>query len=254
MDNTPDVEHLLSSNRRRVKVQVDRLKTLLNAIKPAPGNFLFTDLVGRLVWNATATTNAIDQLADQMNDYGASSLLRKVFECKVLLEYMLTTPDKNAVIARIMAYEFFDASEVRMNEAANRISKEPAIANVRKIVEGFKEDSAIINHFKSMIGNTRSHWHWLGESFEKVIKRMNPDDVKYFKLYSEFAHIDVSEDRLEPTEEILYQSPVGSSRVKTAGILGLTFLINQDIIITIEQNRNLISFDIEAYENELGLS
>jgi hypothetical protein len=248
MDQSYDYEQMLSSNRRRVKVQIDRLTVLLKAVKPAPSNFLFTDLVGRLVWNATATTNAIDQLADKMNDYGVSSLLRKLFECKVLLDYMLTTENRNVVIARIMAYNFFNISNVRAGNATERLSRQQAISDVRKIVEGFNEDPAIITLFTSMIANKRSHWHWLGESFEKTLSRLNLSDAQSFKQYSEFAHVDIYEDRLEPTEEIQYQSPVMTSRSRMAGLLGLVFMTNQDIIERVLDNRSTIAFDQTAYE------
>ena len=96
-----DLEYILSSNRRRVLFQMDRLLKLLNAIKPAAGNFLFSDLVGRIIWNAAAVTNSINQLTEKSNDYGVGSLLRKLVECKVLVGFMLTADNRSKIIAKI---------------------------------------------------------------------------------------------------------------------------------------------------------
>src|SRR5688572_23960793 len=109
--NDEDFDDMFERHKRIIAHQVDQLIKLLNAVKPGCSQFLFTDLIGRIIWNTAATTNAIKNLAECKDDYGISSTLRRHFECKILINYMFTTENRSEVIGRILAYGFFDEIE-----------------------------------------------------------------------------------------------------------------------------------------------
>lgn len=80
MDITEEeLEELLPRNKYTFKVSVQNLSSLLKKIKPEKGNFLFIDIIGRLVWNAAAISNSINTLIENNDSYGVKSLIRKLF-------------------------------------------------------------------------------------------------------------------------------------------------------------------------------
>lgn len=249
-------EYEASRYKNRIRVQVDRLHELLNTIKPKRGNFLLPDLTGRIIWNATAITNSISQLAYNNNDYGVQSLIRKQFECYLLLDLLLTSSDQSKLIAKIMAYEFFDFDGHRNTftfQGHTKPTKEEAIDAVKKVVEGFKEDKKIVDYFISAISSKKKHWHWSEQSFDNIIKRkFNPADefereslkqrLSLYELYNKSAHVDVHQDRLIdlPNGKIKYSSPLEQSTNILIGLLGLSLMINEDIFDLVEEHRKNI--------------
>lgn len=249
MDKDEDYVLMFERHKRIVTYQVDQLTKLLNAIKPERSRFLFTDLIGRIVWNATATTNTIKNLAECNDDYGIASILRKLFECRILINYMFTTENRSEVIGRILANGYFDETE---NFSGSKLKewRVDALDSVRRIVAGFNEDQKIIDYFVGFIGNKRKHWHWIEQGFANASRKFDDRGDSLFRSYSQMAHVNVLDDYLEPTEEIKYRSPLTSSTRRLAGLLGICRFINMDIIDTTAKHASTIGFDAKYFEDK----
>ncbi len=238
-----EIEKLLPTNKYTFSVQVQRIMKLLKKIKPKVGNFLFWYIIGRIVWNASATANSIGKLIEIDDHYGATSLTRKLFECKLMIDYLFQANDRSKIIGRIMSYELFTGK--------GKTEKEEAINIVTAIVNGFGEDQNIIKHFEYYLERGPKHWNWTEKSFEKLarsVERKTGDDkidnmlvqskIELLNLYHRGAHVDLdlSNDYLLDKEDgdIEYKSPLEESKEKLFGIIGLSRLIIMDIIDTIE--------------------
>lgn len=238
-----EIEKYLPTNKYTFSVQVDRLLTTLQKIKPRPGNFLYWDILGRILWNATATAKSMENLLKFDDHYGFHSLARKLLECKLLIIYLSRTENKSKVIARIMAYEYFDKKQ--------NLTKEKLLEYVSVIVNGFKEDVEIIEYFKQDLDRGPKHWHWTEKSFEKLListltstgnkkidSFMLATESKILNLFHKGMHVDLELEkdylRDKPDGDIEYISPFEKSNEKLLGVIGLARLIIMDIIDLIE--------------------
>lgn len=243
-----EIEHLIQMNKYTFSVQVDRLFNLLKNIKLEKGNILLHDIIGRIVWNASATASSIKLLINNNDEYGSRSLARKLFECKLLLEYIFHESDKSKVVARILAYDFF-------NEGAEE-SKEKAVNTISTFVNLTKDDDSIVKHFEYYINRGPKHWHWFEKSFEKIVKYLETktgnalvdemlfaNNTDFLKLLHKSAHIDLDFKRdykyVNSEGEIEFTSPLEYSKEKLFGIIGLSRIIMKDIIELVESNLNI---------------
>jgi hypothetical protein len=240
-----NIDDLIIRNKFTYSVQVKKLEKLLSKVKPKKGNFLFTDIVGRIIWNACATAKGIELLLEQDYDFGVRSMTRKLFECQILLMHLFQSDDPNKEIARVMAYSH--------DWKKNVIPVETMIEDITKIVNGFGESKEIIEHFKIFINGKKGHWHWTGKTFAKIIKdssgktsedELNELETKtmldYLGIFHQGAHVDLmlNEDLLSDSEsgEIQYKDPFRKSKTKLFGFIGIARMTIQEIISLTEKN------------------
>jgi hypothetical protein len=240
-------DKLLHRNIFSLECQTIRLNKLLTSILPQKGNFLFTDLIGRIVWHTCATSNTLLILAKNHNDYGIKSLSRKVFECYLLLTLLFNSKEKSKEIAKILCSEF---------RRKKNLTEEESILIIEKLVYSFEENETILDEFKAQIKQRRNHWHWSGISFRTMIKDFKDESsympdfdkemielkLKLLNSYNENAHVDFSldEDFLEDNSDGTYQykNPNDSSKILLYKYLGLIRLILGDIEDLLRNNRN----------------
>lgn len=241
-----ELDTLLQRNIISLEVQIRRLNGLLINILPQKGNYLFTDLIGRIVWHSCATSNTILILAKNYNDYGVKSLSRKVFECYLLLSHLFNSKDRSKEIAKILSNEF---------RKKQNLNIEDSISIIERLVYSFEEDEIILDEFKKQIKQKGNHWHWSGISFKTMIKDLKDESTnspdfenemtnhKLFLLnsYNENAHIDFSldEDFLEDNDNgtCQYKDPNSISKILLFKYLGLIRLILGDIEDILNENK-----------------
>lgn len=243
--NEKELDELIPKNINSLKRTISELNILLNCITPEKGNFLFTDLIGRIVYNTCATSNSIMILAKEFNDYGVKSLTRKIYESYIILYFLLNSKNKSKEIAKILASEY---------SKENNLDLDNLISKIEKIVLSFNEDNRIIEEFKIQIKLKKKYWHWSGKSLNNILKEIHNDtniiefdrDLNNLKLemlydFNKYVHIDfeLEQDFLTTNENGInhYKNPFEYSKVNLYKYLGFNRLILKDIIKILTDNK-----------------
>lgn len=251
-----DIEEILVRQKYFFGAKINKIENLQSKIKAIKGNYLFTDIVGRVLWHAVSTSKTIEHLIQNDDAYGIHSIARKLIECSLLLDYLFNATDRNNIISNILAQHYFDKQE-----ESDRDLKEWMIQQVEKLVNEFEENPIIIEYFKDKINSKSKHWSWTNSSFNKLLKNSILDEMPdYLKDWSfdnrksvlnllhKGSHINLDLETgffKEENGDIVFRPPSDSSKEQLHGTIGISGMLIDEIHDIIESNMDTLNNSVK---------